>query len=96
MKDELRGKIRTEFVLRPKGYSYLTDDGNSHKKAKGTKKCVPRLKFNDDKDCLLNNEIILKSQQRLKVKPMMHILNNQQSAGKVCKTEMLSKVNVNN
>ena len=32
------------------------------------KKCVikQRLKFNDDKDCLLNNEIILKSQQRLK------------------------------
>ena len=31
----------TEFVaLRPKTYSYLMDDGNSDKKAKGTKKCV--------------------------------------------------------
>ena len=42
------------------------DDGNSHKKAKGTKKCVikRRLKFNDYKNCLLSNEIILKSQQR--------------------------------
>ena len=44
------------------------DDGGSDKKAKGTKKCVikRRLKFNDDKDCLLNNEIILKSKQRFK------------------------------
>ena len=42
------------------------DDGNSHKKAKRTKKCVikRKLKFNDYKHCLLNNEIILKSQQR--------------------------------
>ena len=44
------------------------DDGNSDKKAKGTKKCVikRRLKFNDQKNCLLNDEIILKSQQRFK------------------------------
>ena len=41
MKDELGGKIITEFVtLRPKTYSYLTDDGKEDKKAKGTKKCV--------------------------------------------------------
>ena len=41
MNDELGGKIMTEFVaLRPKTYSYLMDDGNSDKKAKGTKKCV--------------------------------------------------------
>ena len=69
IKDELGGKIMTEFVaLRPKIYSYLMDDGERHKKAKGTKKCVikRRLKFNDHKDCLLNNEIILKSQQRFK------------------------------
>ena len=59
----------TEFVaLRPKTYSYLMDDGWSDKKAKGTKKCVIklRIKFNDYKDCLLNNEIELKSQQRFK------------------------------
>ena len=38
-------------------------DGNSDKKAKGTKKCVIKriLKFNSYKDCLLRNEIILKS-----------------------------------
>ena len=41
MKHELGGKIMTEFVgLRPKTYSYLINDGNSHKKRKGTKKCV--------------------------------------------------------
>ena len=41
MKDELGGKIIAEFVtLRPKTYSYLTDDGKEDKKAKGTKKCV--------------------------------------------------------
>ena len=40
MKDELRGKIMTEFVaLRPKTYSYLTDDCEKDKKTKGTKKC---------------------------------------------------------
>ena len=70
MKDELGGNIMTEFAaLRPNTYSYLMDDGNNDKKAKGTKKCVikRRLKFNDYKDCLLNNEIILKSQRRFKI-----------------------------
>ena len=38
MKDELGGKIITEFAaLRPKNYSYLMNDGKSDKKAKGTK-----------------------------------------------------------
>ena len=69
MKDELGGKIMTEFAaLRQKTCSYLMDDGTSDKKANGTKKCVIKraLKFNDYKYCLLNNEIILKSQQRFK------------------------------
>ena len=67
MKDVLGGKIITEFVtLRPKTYSFLTDDGKEDKKAKGTKKCIIKkmIKFNDYKKCLLNGEIILKSQQR--------------------------------
>ena len=67
MKDELGGKIITEFAtLRPKTYSYLTDDGKEDKKAKGTKKCVIKnmIKFNDYKKCLLNDKVILKSQQR--------------------------------
>ena len=67
MKDELGGKIIMEFVtLRPKAYSFLTDDGKEDKKAKGTEKCVIKkmTKFNDYKKCLLNDEVILKSQQR--------------------------------
>ena len=120
MKDELGGKIRTEFVaLRPKTYSYLIDDCKEDKKAKGTKKCVikGRLKFNHYRDCLLNNEIILKSQQRFKserhdvyteeinkialssnddkrLQTFDRITSNpyEASAGKVCKTELLSKV----
>ena len=113
--------MREFAALRPKTYSYLTDDGNSDKSAKGTKKCVIklRLKFNDYKDCLLNNEIILKSQQRFKsqrhnvyteeVNKIVVSTNDDKrlqsydritsypygtSAGKVCKTEILSKVNI--
>ena len=58
-----------EFVgLRAKTYAYLMDDDSEHKKAKGTKKCVikRRLIFKNDNDCLFNNKIILKSQQRFK------------------------------
>ena len=119
MKDELGGKIMTAFAaLRLKTYSYLMDDGRSDKKAKGTKKCVikQRLKFNDYKDCLLNNEIVLKSQQRFKSEAhkvyteevnMIALSSNDDkrlqtfdriisypygtSAGKICKTELLSK-----
>ena len=67
MKDELGGKIITEFVaLRPKTYLFVTDDGKEDKKAKGTKKCIIKkmIKFNDYKKCLLYDEVILKSQQR--------------------------------
>ena len=67
MKDELGVKIITEFItLRPKTYSYLTDDGKIDKKAKGTKTCVIKriIKFDDYKNCLLNDKILLKSQQR--------------------------------
>ena len=67
MKDELGGKIITEFVtLRPKTYSYLTDDGKEDKQAKGTKKCIIKrmIKFNDYKNCLLKEKVLLKSQQR--------------------------------
>ena len=67
MKDELGGKIITEFVtLRPKTYLFLTDDGKENKKVKGTKKCIieKMIKFNDYKKYLLNGDTILKSQQR--------------------------------
>ena len=122
MKDELGGKIMTESVaLRPKTYSYLTDDCEEDKKAKGTKKCVikRRLKFNDYKDCLFNNQIVLKSQKRFnnerhnahteeinktalssnddkRIQTFDIIISYPYgtSAGKVCKTELLSKVNI--
>ena len=122
MIDELGGKIMTEFVaLRPKTYSYLTDDCEQDNKAKGIKKCVikRRLKFSDDKDCLLHIEIMLKSQQRFKsekhdvyteeVNKIALSSNDYKrlqtfdritsypygaSAGKVCKTQLLSKVNI--
>ena len=71
MKDELGGRVITEFVaLRPKTYSYLTDDYKEDKKAKRTKKCVIKrmIKFNNYKNCLLNGEVVLKSQRRFKSK----------------------------
>ena len=69
MKDELGGDIITEFVaLRPKAYSYITNNFIEMKKAKGTKKCVVNkmLRFNDYKKCLFDNGKVLKSQQRFK------------------------------
>ena len=62
MKDELGEKIITEFVaLRLKTYSCLTD-GN--KNVNEQEKCVIKriLKFNDYKNFLFINEIILTSQ----------------------------------
>ena len=85
------------------------------------KKCITKkvLKFNVYKDCLLNNEIILKSQERFKserhnvytedVNKIALSSNDDKrlriydritsypcetSAGKVCKTEILSKANI--
>ena len=71
-KDELGGKIITEVItLRPKTYAAAAaaaDDGNDHKKAKGTKKCVikQKLMFQNFKDCLFNNKNVYRSQQRFK------------------------------
>ena len=119
MKDELGGKIMREFAaLRPKTYCHLIDDGKNDKKPKGTKQCIIKrmFKFNDYEDCLLNNEIVLKSQQRFKseahnvyteeINKIALSSNDDKrlqtfdritshpygtSAGKVCKTEMISK-----
>ena len=64
MKDELGGKIMTEFVsLRPKMYSYKV--GNSEpKKCKGIKKCVVKktISFDDYKACLFSGERSHRSQ----------------------------------
>ena len=63
MKGELVGDIITEFVaLRPKAYSYITNDFIEMKRAKGTKKCVVNKmsRFEDYKKCLFDNGKVLK------------------------------------
>ena len=65
IKDELGGKIMTEFVaLRPKLYSYKVLDGSEDKKCKGIKKCVVKktLTFEDYKACLFNDSTEYRSQ----------------------------------
>ena len=57
MKDELGGKIMTEFLaLRPKLYAYRKLDGKEDKKCKGIKKCAMKktLGFDDYKKCLFD------------------------------------------
>ena len=52
IKDELGGKIMTEFAtLRLKTYSYLANINGENKNARDTKKCVvkTKLKFEDCK-----------------------------------------------
>ena len=55
-------------ALRAKTYSYLMDDNSEVKKSKGTKSCIIKreLVFENYKDCLFNDKIVLKSQQRFK------------------------------
>ena len=77
-KDELGGKIMTEFcALRAKAYSFLIDGYSDNdyeknkilnKKAKGTKKSVVKreLMFKNYKDSLFNDEVITRSQQRFR------------------------------
>ena len=68
-KDELGGKIITEVAaLRSKACAYLTDDGSDHKKTEGTKMCVikQKLMFENYKDCLFNNKMVYRSQDRFR------------------------------
>ena len=68
-KDELEGKIMTEFcALRAKAYTYKLDNDTEHKKTKGTKKSEIKreLMFENYKDSLFNDKIILRSQQRFR------------------------------
>ena len=68
-KDELGGKIVTEFcALRAKAYTYKLDDDTKHKKAKGTKKCIIKreLMFENYKDSLFKDKVIIRSQQRFR------------------------------
>ena len=72
MKDELRGKIMTDFVaLRAKMYAYRKIDKEvEEKRCKGTKKCVVSegLTFDDYKTCLLNGETVYREQMLLENK----------------------------
>ena len=66
-KDELGGKIMTEFcALRAKEYAYKLDDDTEKKKAKGTKKCIVKreITFKNYVDALFNDETVIRSQQR--------------------------------
>ena len=68
-KDELGGKIMTEFcALRAKAYAYKLDDDTEMKKAKGTKKCIVKreITFKNYVDALFNDEVIIRSQQRFR------------------------------
>ena len=63
-KDELGGKIMTEFcALRAKAYAFKLDDDNEVKKAKGTKKCIVKreITFKNYADALFNDEVLIKS-----------------------------------
>ena len=55
-------------ALTAKTYSYLMGDDREVKKSKGTKKCVIKreIMFENYTNCLFNDKIILKSQQRFK------------------------------
>ena len=68
-KDELGGKIMKLFcVPRAKTYAYLMDDDSEKEKAKGTRKCIikHRIMFDDYKDSVFYNNIILRPQLRFK------------------------------
>ena len=64
-KDELGGEIMKQFcALRAKTYTYLMDDDNEKKKARGVKKCIikRRLMSENYKNSLFNEKTISKSQ----------------------------------
>ena len=68
-KNEIGGKIMTEFcALRAKTYAFKLDDDTEMKKAKGTKKCIVKreLMFENYKEALFNDKIIIRSQQRFR------------------------------
>ena len=78
MKDELGGGIITEFVaLRPKAYSYITDDLVELKKAKRTKKSVVK-KFLDlmiIRNVCSKKKRFLKRNKDLRARIILCILN---------------------
>ena len=86
MKDELGGKIMTEFVaLKPKMYAYRKIDGlaaqhehfvaGNEKCCEGTRKCVVSegVTFDDYKTCLFDSKTIYKEQMFLRIRSMRFI-----------------------
>ena len=77
-KDELGGKIMTEFcALRAKAYAFLIDYFSNedyeknkiiNKKAQGTKQCIVKreITIRNYVDALLNDELVIKSKQRFR------------------------------
>ena len=60
--------MREFCALRAKAYTYKLDDETEMKKAKGTKKCIVKreITFKNYVDALFNDEVIIRSQQRLR------------------------------
>ena len=68
-KDELKGKLMTEFItFASKVYAYLDGNDKEHKKVKGINKCIRYkvLRFNQYMDALLLNKRIRATQLRFK------------------------------
>ena len=68
-KDELGRKSIVEFcALRAKTYAHKLNDDTEHKKAKGTKKYIVKreIMFENYKDSLFNDKVIIRSQQRFR------------------------------
>ena len=70
MKDETAGVAIKEFVgLKPKTYSFLVDDSNEHKKAKGVGKNIVAAKsHNKHKNVLLNNKCLKHLMNRTQIR----------------------------
>ena len=82
-KDELGGKIMTEFcALRAKAYAYKLDDDTEKKKAKDTKKCIVKreITFKNYVHALFNDEVKIKSQQRFRLIIIKCTLRQHQAA----------------
>ena len=85
MKDELGGKIVTEFVaLRAKMYAYRKIDKEvEEKRCKGTKKCAvaESLTFEDYKTCLFDGKTVYREQMLFENKEhKMYTVNTQKIA----------------
>ena len=99
MKDELGGKIMTEFVGPiPKTFSCLKYGCGRDKKTSRKQKCMikRRFKFEDYRKCLENNHIVLRLKQRFeseahnaftekvnKIALIFYVENSLQSSNKV-------------